>query len=58
MISVIKFVVETAIIFGNNKVAEGREGREDQGTYIKTIVGPTSKLHLTVLIIERKPSDI
>ena len=26
--------------------------------YLKSIVGPASKLHITILIIEREPSDV
>ena len=27
-------------------------------TYLKSIVGPASKLHITILVIEREPSDV
>ena len=30
----------------------------DESSYLKSIVGPASKLHITILIIEREPSDV
>ena len=57
MISVIKFVLDwTGLEYDHLEEQYSCGGEE--GTYIKTIVGPAPKLHLAVLIIEGKPSDI
>ena len=54
-------ILKKSIPIGMSKFLKLRvhlEGLAYSTTYLKSIVGPASKLHITILVIEREPSDV